>query len=48
MTPPKYGLYLHKQIVGSELVEVQGGGHMMAIEKPAEVTQAVARFLNLL
>lgn len=46
MTPPKYSQYLHAQISGSQLVEIQEGGHMMAVEKPVEVAQAVARFLG--
>jgi pimeloyl-ACP methyl ester carboxylesterase len=46
MTPPKYGQYLHGQISGSQLVEIKDGGHMMAIEKPTEVAQAVTRFLG--
>ncbi len=46
MTPPKYGQYLHDQISGSQLVEIKDGGHMMAIEKPTEVAQAVTRFLE--
>jgi len=46
MTPPKYGQYLQSQIPGSQLVEIKDGGHMMAIEKPTEVAQAVARFLG--
>jgi pimeloyl-ACP methyl ester carboxylesterase len=48
MTPPKYGQYLHDQIPGSQLVEIKDGGHMMAVEKSAEVSQAVARFLGVL
>ncbi len=48
MTPPKYGQYLHNQISGSQLVEIKNGGHMMAIEKPTEVAQAVTRFLKAL
>lgn len=48
MTPPQYGQYLHEQISGAELVEILDGGHMMALEKPAEVTQAVTRFLGTL
>ena len=48
MTPPKYGLYLHEQIPDSQMAEVRGGGHMMAIEKPVEVTQIIARFLETL
>ena len=47
MTPPKYSQYLHRQIAGSQLVEIEGGGHMMAVEKPTEVAQAVAAFLGL-
>jgi pimeloyl-ACP methyl ester carboxylesterase len=46
MTPPKYSQYLNAQISGSQLVEIQDGGHMMAVEKPVEVAQAVARFLG--
>ncbi len=48
MTPLKYSQYLHDQIPGSQLVEIKDGGHMMAVEKPVEVAQAVARFLGVL
>jgi pimeloyl-ACP methyl ester carboxylesterase len=48
MTPPKYGQYLHERIAGSQLVEIVDGGHMMALEKPLEVSRAVARFLEAL
>jgi pimeloyl-ACP methyl ester carboxylesterase len=48
LTPPKYGQYLHEQIRGSQLVEIKDAGHMMALEKPIEVAQAVARFLEAL
>jgi pimeloyl-ACP methyl ester carboxylesterase len=48
MTPPKYGYYLGNQIADAQLVEIKDGGHMMAIEKPAEVTQAVVTFLEML
>lgn len=48
MTPSKYSQYLHDQIRGSQLVEIKDGGHMMAVEKPVEVAQAVARFLGVL
>lgn len=48
LTPPKYGQYLHDQIPGSQLVEIKDGGHLMAVEKPVEVAQAVARFLGVL
>ena len=48
MTPPNYGYYLGNQIPDAQWVEIKDGGHMMAIEKPAEVTQAVATFLKVL
>jgi pimeloyl-ACP methyl ester carboxylesterase len=46
LTPPKYSQYLHAHIRGSQLVEIKDAGHMMALEKPIEVAQAVARFLE--
>ena len=48
MTPPKYGQYLHEKIRASELVDIKDGGHMVALEKPIEVAQGVARFLQVL
>ena len=48
MTPSKYGQYLHDQIPGAQWVDILDGGHMMAVEKPVEVSQAVARFLEAL
>jgi pimeloyl-ACP methyl ester carboxylesterase len=48
MTPPKYSQFLHQQIPNAWLVEIADGGHMIAVEKPTEVAQAVARFLEIL
>lgn len=48
MTPPKYGQYLRDRIARAQLVEIKDGGHMMALEKPLEVAQAVRRFLEVL
>ena len=48
MTPPSCGEYLHSRIAGSQWVEIKGGGHMLAVEKPLEVAQAVAHFLGAL
>ena len=45
MTPVKYSQYLHEQIAGSQLVVVQGAGHMVMLEQPAAVARAVAAFL---
>lgn len=45
MTPLKYGAYLAEQIGGAELVTVEGGGHMMALEQPDLVGAAVSNWL---
>jgi pimeloyl-ACP methyl ester carboxylesterase len=46
MTPVKYSQYLHDQITGSRLVVVPGAGHMVMLEQPAAVAEAVDRFLT--
>lgn len=46
MTPFKFSAYLHEQITGSQLVSVEGGGHMMALEQPQVVAGAVQRWLE--
>jgi len=48
MTPPEYGGYLHDQMPDAQFVEIKDGGHMLAVEKPAEVAEAIARFLEML
>ncbi len=48
MTPPKYAEYLHQQITGSELALISGAGHMVMLEKPDEVSQAIETFLDQL
>ena len=48
MTPVKFSQYLHEQIAGSQLVVVPGAGHMVMLEQPATVAEAVARFLTSL
>jgi pimeloyl-ACP methyl ester carboxylesterase len=48
MAPLKYGQYLHDQIPDSELAEIKAGGHMLALEKPIEVTRALTPFLKAL
>ncbi len=46
LTPPKYSTFLRDHIPGAQLVLVEGGGHMVALEQPEVVAQAVARFLQ--
>jgi pimeloyl-ACP methyl ester carboxylesterase len=48
MTPLKYSLALHEQIKNSELVEIEGAGHMVMLEKPREVARALETFTNRL
>jgi len=48
MTPVKYSQYLHEQIAGSQLIVVPGAGHMVMLEQPAAVSEAVAYFLTSL
>jgi len=42
MTPPKYAAYLRDNIPGAALHLVEGGGHMVMLEKPEEVTAILA------
>ncbi len=45
MTPVKYSQFLAGQIAGAQLVVVPDAGHMVMLEQPAAVAEAVARFL---
>ncbi len=45
MTPLKYSEYLADHIPAAEMVTVEGGGHMMALEQPQVVAQAVSSWL---
>ncbi|HIE24398.1 MAG TPA: alpha/beta hydrolase [Anaerolineales bacterium] len=48
MTPPKYSKSLHEQIPISELELIEGAGHMVMLEKPRQVAEAVERFVEKL
>jgi pimeloyl-ACP methyl ester carboxylesterase len=45
LTPARYSSFLSARIAGSELVLVEGGGHMVMVEKAAEVAAAIASAL---
>lgn len=45
MTPPKYSTFLHERLAGSSLEMVQGAGHIVMAEKPAQCNAAIAGFL---
>ena len=46
LTPPKYGDFLEKGIPGAVRAHIPDAGHMVPIEKPAEVNTAIRRFLD--
>lgn len=46
LTPPKYSHYLNQEIKGSKLFLIEDAGHMVMIEKPHEVNEAIFQFLS--
>jgi pimeloyl-ACP methyl ester carboxylesterase len=46
LTPPKYAQYLHNSIKGSKIVKIARAGHMLPIERPEAVNQAIRQFLG--
>ena len=46
LTPPKYAEYLAAHIPESELRVIRGAGHMLIMERVAELSEAIARFLD--
>jgi pimeloyl-ACP methyl ester carboxylesterase len=48
MTPVKYAAFLRDNIHGARLHLVEGAGHMLMIENPGEVAQAVDSFASLI
>lgn len=47
LTPPKYGEYLHAHIGTSELVMIEGAGHLLPVTHAIEVGHAIERFLDV-
>jgi len=45
LIPPVYGEHWAKRIDRAERVEVAGAGHMLTCERPAEVSEALIKFL---
>ncbi len=45
-TPPKFSRYLAGNIAGASLELIADAGHMVMIEKPAEVNAAIEKFVN--
>ena len=45
LTPPKYSDYIEKHIHGCQRVHIQDAGHLVPIEKPAALNQALKAFI---
>ena len=46
LTPVKYSEFFHNSIKNSELHIINKAGHMVMLEKPIEVNQAIENFIN--
>ena len=46
LTPVKYSVFFHNNIKNSELHIINKAGHMVMLEKPIEVNQAIENFIN--
>ena len=46
MTPLKFGQKMAKTLVNTEIKVIDGGGHMLPAECPAEVNAALRSFFN--
>lgn len=47
LTPVKYAHFLAEHIPDAHLAVIEGAGHMVTLERPAEVAKAVGDFLGL-
>jgi len=48
LTPVKYATFVTQNIPGAQLVLVENAGHMVMVERPRKVSEAVARFVTFL
>jgi pimeloyl-ACP methyl ester carboxylesterase len=48
LTPSKYAIFMRDRIAGATLHLVEGAGHMVMVERPQAVVQALAGFLDTL
>ena len=46
LTPPRYAHFLAEHISDAQLVLVEGAGHMVMLERPAQVAKTVREFLE--
>lgn len=48
LTPLKYSRFLEQSLPWSEIVEIEGAGHMVMLEAPDALNRALAKFTNKL
>jgi pimeloyl-ACP methyl ester carboxylesterase len=48
VTPPEHSRRLHERIAGSKLVVIPRNGHVLSVEAPGEVSEAIEAFLAAL
>lgn len=48
LTPLKYSRYLEQSLPWSEIVEIEGAGHMVMLEEPEALNQAIIKFTKKL
>lgn len=48
MTPEKYSRYLEEKLPRGQVAVIEGAGHMVMLEKPDEVNQAITKFIGQL
>jgi len=46
LTPPKYSQFLHDHIPDARLLLVENAGHMLMLEQPAKVIEAIKAFIQ--
>lgn len=46
LTPEKYGMYLEKNIPCARRSHIQDAGHMVTVEKPEELNNAISDFIS--
>jgi pimeloyl-ACP methyl ester carboxylesterase len=46
LTPSKFGEFLADKIKGAQRVHIMDGGHLLPVEKPDELNQALLTFLK--
>ncbi|MDY6933560.1 MAG: alpha/beta hydrolase [Spirochaetota bacterium] len=46
LTTPKYGKFLEERINGAQRTHIMDAGHIVSLEKPEEVNQAIGEFIK--